>query len=98
MTSATAADYGWIRSSSSLFNYALEMGYTLTLVQGVSSAELLRAAGAEPRGMCEGIGELMEQHTGDLVRIRVLTRVVPGGSVHCAWRGRGLDPRSGVRR
>ena len=34
MTSATAADYGWIRSSSSLFKYALEIGYTLTLVRG----------------------------------------------------------------
>lgn len=62
MTSATAADYGWIRSPSSLFNYALEVGYTLTLVRGVSPEELLRVAGAEPRGVCEGLSELIEQH------------------------------------
>ncbi|MFI6493823.1 DUF6461 domain-containing protein [Streptomyces sp. NPDC050564] len=62
MTSATAGDYGWIRASSSLFRYALEAGYTLTLVRGVSPAELLRAAGAEPRGVCDGLDELIEQH------------------------------------
>jgi hypothetical protein len=52
VTSATAADYGWIRSSSSPFRYALEIGYTLALVRGVSPAELLTLAGAEPRGVC----------------------------------------------
>lgn len=62
MTSATAADYGWIRSSGSLFQYALEIGYTLTLVRGVAPEALLRTAGAEPRGVCAGIGELIEQH------------------------------------
>lgn len=62
MTSATAADYGWVRSSSSLFRYALEAGYTLTLVRGVSPAELLGLAGAEQRGVCEGLNELIEQH------------------------------------
>lgn len=35
MTSATADDYAWIRSSP-LFGYALECGYTLTLVRGVT--------------------------------------------------------------
>ncbi|OIJ95657.1 DUF6461 domain-containing protein [Streptomyces colonosanans] len=63
MTSATAADYGWIRSSSSLFKYALEVGYTLTLVRGVSPEELLRVAGAEPGDVREGLDELIEQHT-----------------------------------
>jgi hypothetical protein len=62
MTSSTAADYGWLRSSSSLFGYALEVGYTLTLVRGVSPADLLRLVGAEPRGACEGLNELIEQH------------------------------------
>ncbi|MEU2735906.1 DUF6461 domain-containing protein [Streptomyces sp. NPDC007095] len=62
VTSATAADYGWIRSSSSPFRYALEIGYTLALVRGVSPAELLTLAGAEPRGVCVGLGELIEQH------------------------------------
>ncbi|MFJ2652073.1 DUF6461 domain-containing protein [Streptomyces sp. NPDC087420] len=62
MISATAADYGWIRSPSSFFTYALEAGYTLTLVRGVSPAELLEVAGAEPQGVCEGLVELIEQH------------------------------------
>lgn len=61
MTSATAADYGWIRSSSSLFAYGLEVGYTLTLVRGVSPSELFRIVGAEPRGACEGLNELIEK-------------------------------------
>ncbi|MFD9502758.1 DUF6461 domain-containing protein [Streptomyces sp. NPDC060035] len=62
MTSATAADYGWIRSSSSLFGYALDAGYTLTLVRGVSPDELLDVVEAEARGVCEGFDELTEQH------------------------------------
>ena len=62
MSSATAADYGWIRSSSSLFRYALEAGYTLTLVRGVSPAALLGLVEAEPRGRCAGLGELIERH------------------------------------
>ncbi|EKX67864.1 hypothetical protein Sipo8835_18710 [Streptomyces ipomoeae] len=61
MTSATAADYGWIRSSSSLFAYALEIGYVLALVRGVPPAEVIRLTGAEPRGVCAGLGELIEQ-------------------------------------
>lgn len=63
MTSGTAAEYGWIRSSSSPFAYALQAGYTLTLVRGVSPMELLRVAGAEPRDACEGLAELIEEHT-----------------------------------
>lgn len=64
MTSATAADYGWIRSPSSLLRYALDIGYTLTLVRGVSPDELLRMAGAdaEPPEECAGLGELIERH------------------------------------
>lgn len=62
MTSATAADYSWIRSSGSPFQYALDLGYTLTLVRGVSPDELLRLADAEPRGVCAGLAELIEQH------------------------------------
>lgn len=60
MTSATAADYGWIRSPSSPFAYGLEVGYTLTLVRGVSPSELFRTVGAEPRDEeCEGLGDLI---------------------------------------
>jgi hypothetical protein len=61
MSSATAADYGWIRANSLLFAYGLEVGYTLTLVRGVSPSELLRIVGAEPRGVCEGLNELIEE-------------------------------------
>jgi hypothetical protein len=62
MTTATAADYGWIRSSSSPFRYPLESGYTLTLVRGVSPAQVLALAGAEPKGVCEGLDALIGQH------------------------------------
>lgn len=62
MTSPTAADYGWIRATSSLFKYALDVGYTLTLVRGVAPSALLTLVGAEPRGVCEGLRELIEQH------------------------------------
>lgn len=63
MTSVTAADYGWIRSSSSLFAFALENGYTMTLVRGVTPAALFSVAEAEPRGACAGLAELIEQYT-----------------------------------
>ncbi|WP_329448732.1 DUF6461 domain-containing protein (plasmid) [Streptomyces sp. NBC_01426] len=62
MTSPSAADYGWIRSASSVFNYALEIGYTMTLVRGVSPAELLRTAGADPCDTCVGIDEFIREH------------------------------------
>lgn len=38
MTSVTAHDYAWIRSSP-LFRHALETGYTLTVVRGVTPDE-----------------------------------------------------------
>lgn len=61
MTSATAADYGWIRSSSSAFAYGMEFGYSLTLVRGVSPSEFFRMVGAEPQGVCEGLSELLHE-------------------------------------
>ncbi|MFJ1561664.1 DUF6461 domain-containing protein [Streptomyces mirabilis] len=51
-----------LRSSSSPFGYALEIGYTLTLVRGVSPAELLSLAGAEQRGVCIGLDTLIGEH------------------------------------
>lgn len=63
MTTATAADYGWIRSSTSLFGYALEVGYTLTLVRGLSPEQVLAVVGAEPREACDGLHELIDEHT-----------------------------------
>ncbi|MER5484495.1 DUF6461 domain-containing protein [Streptomyces sp. NPDC002812] len=60
---ATAADYSWIGASPSLFAYALEGGYTLTLVRGLSPAEVLEVVEAEPRGVCEGFHGLVFDHT-----------------------------------
>ncbi|WP_327278458.1 DUF6461 domain-containing protein (plasmid) [Streptomyces sp. NBC_01224] len=60
MTSVTAHDYAWIRSSP-FFRYALETGYTLTLVRGVAPGEVLRVMEAEPQGMCTGVDALIEQ-------------------------------------
>ncbi|WP_329202144.1 DUF6461 domain-containing protein [Streptomyces sp. NBC_01435] len=60
MTSATAHDYAWIRSSPS-FRYALETGYTLTLVRGVAPEEVLRVMEAEPQGTCAGVDALIGQ-------------------------------------
>lgn len=60
MTSVTAHDYAWIRSSR-LFRYALESGYTLTLVRGVALAEVLRVMEAEPQGACTGADALIER-------------------------------------
>ncbi len=51
MASATAADYGWIRSSSAGFGYALDLGHTLALVRGVRPDELLGWR-APSRGVC----------------------------------------------
>ena len=61
MSSPTAADYGWIRSSSTPFRYALEVGYTLTLVRDVSPATVFRWAQAEPRGRCTGLAGLVAE-------------------------------------
>nr|WP_328673236.1 DUF6461 domain-containing protein [Streptomyces sp. NBC_00328] len=37
-----------------------EVGYTLTLVRGVSPSEVFRIVGAEPRDVCQGLNELIE--------------------------------------
>jgi hypothetical protein len=62
MNSVTAADYGWIRSSSFL-GIGLEVGYCLTLVRGVAPAEVLRVMEAEPLGMCTGFGGLIKRQS-----------------------------------
>ncbi|MEV7385406.1 DUF6461 domain-containing protein [Streptomyces sp. NPDC091215] len=54
MTSATAHDYAWIRSSS-WFRHALSSGYTLTLVRGVTPGDVMRVMAAEPQGTCTGV-------------------------------------------
>ncbi|MEU3794301.1 DUF6461 domain-containing protein [Streptomyces fructofermentans] len=61
MTTATATDYGWIRSPSSPFRYALECGYSLTLVRDTTPDELFRVAEAEQTGSCRGLAELVER-------------------------------------
>ncbi|MEW2496299.1 DUF6461 domain-containing protein [Streptomyces nodosus] len=60
MTSVTAHDYAWIRSSP-LLGYALETGYTLTLVRGVAPRNVLRVMEAEPQGTCTGADALIER-------------------------------------
>ncbi|MEV6510183.1 DUF6461 domain-containing protein [Streptomyces sp. NPDC051642] len=60
MTSVTARDYAWIRSSP-LFDCALEIGYTLSLVRGVAPREVLRVMEAEPQGSCTGADALIER-------------------------------------
>ena len=60
MTSVTADDYAWIRSSP-LFRHALEVGYTLTLVRDVAPEEVLRVMEAEPQGLCTGVDPLIER-------------------------------------
>ncbi|MFJ7201710.1 MULTISPECIES: DUF6461 domain-containing protein [unclassified Streptomyces] len=59
MNLVTAHDYAWIRTSP-LFRHAMESGYTLTLIQGRSPHEVLRAMEAEPRGTGEGTAGLIE--------------------------------------
>ncbi|MEU6352007.1 DUF6461 domain-containing protein [Streptomyces sp. NPDC047072] len=61
MPEPTAADYGWIRHSSPLFAYAMELGYSLTLVRGLTPAELVERIAAEPLGTCHGSAELVEK-------------------------------------
>lgn len=63
MSLATAADYGWI-GSSFVFPYGIEVGYTLTLVREVPPEEVLRVMDAEPRGVCAGVDDLIEQQQG----------------------------------
>ncbi|MFE3206430.1 DUF6461 domain-containing protein [Embleya sp. NPDC059237] len=60
MSAATAADYGWIRSSF-VFPLGIEVGYCLTLVRGVPPEEVLRVMSAEPRGGCRDAKELFER-------------------------------------
>ncbi|MFJ2744891.1 DUF6461 domain-containing protein [Streptomyces sp. NPDC087440] len=57
----TAADYLWIRDHGSVFRHALEGGYTMTLVRGVTPAEVFRAMGAEQREACTGAAELADR-------------------------------------
>ncbi|MFB6679722.1 DUF6461 domain-containing protein [Streptomyces sp. NPDC056390] len=59
MNLVTAHDYAWIRTSP-LFRHAMESGYTLTLIQGRSPHEVLRAMEAQPRGTGEGTAALIE--------------------------------------
>ncbi|MFJ9350987.1 DUF6461 domain-containing protein [Streptomyces sp. NPDC101237] len=59
MASVTAHDYAWIRSSP-LFAYALESGYTLTLLRGVAPREVLQVMGAQPHGVCAGMAALIK--------------------------------------
>lgn len=59
MSSVTAADFGWIRTSD-VFGLGLEVGYTLTLARGVSPERALEAMGAEPRGAGVGIDPIVE--------------------------------------
>ncbi|SEG95448.1 hypothetical protein SAMN05216223_13361 [Actinacidiphila yanglinensis] len=60
MTSVTARDYAWIRSSP-LFRQALDCGYSMALVRGVPPEEVLRVMDAEPQGTCEGVAEWIER-------------------------------------
>ncbi|MFF5897513.1 DUF6461 domain-containing protein [Streptomyces argenteolus] len=59
MNLVTAHDYAWIRTSP-LFRHAMESGYTLTLIQGRSPHEVLRAMEAEPNGTGDGTAGLIE--------------------------------------
>ncbi|MET7386219.1 DUF6461 domain-containing protein [Streptomyces sp. NPDC005529] len=59
MTSATARDYAWIRSSS-VFGYALDVGYTLTLIRGITPDAVLALMGAASEGTCTGADALIE--------------------------------------
>ncbi|GGS93336.1 MULTISPECIES: DUF6461 domain-containing protein [Streptomyces] len=61
MTSVTAQDYAWIRSSR-MFCAAMAGGYGLALVRGIAPAEALRLMEAEPQGTGEGLDALVEQH------------------------------------
>lgn len=44
-----------------MFDCALEIGYTLSLVRGVVPREVLRVMEAEPQGSCTGADELIER-------------------------------------
>lgn len=59
MNLVTAHNYAWIRTSP-LFRHMVESGYTLTLIQGRTPREVLRAMEAVPRGTGEGTAGLIE--------------------------------------
>lgn len=59
MNLVTAHDYVWIRTSP-LWRHMMETGYALTLVQGRTPHEVLRAMEAEIRGRGEGTAGLIE--------------------------------------
>ncbi|MEU7061562.1 DUF6461 domain-containing protein [Streptomyces sp. NPDC046197] len=47
-----------------MFSYALETGYTVTLVRGVAPREVLQVMEAEPQGTCTGADALIERQDG----------------------------------
>ncbi|WP_327676156.1 DUF6461 domain-containing protein [Kitasatospora sp. NBC_00458] len=65
-SSATAADYGWIRSAPSLFGHLLSTGYSMVLVRDVLPEQVPGLVGASPWGSCRGAGELVDAH-GDFL-------------------------------
>lgn len=84
MTGATAADYGWIHSPS-LFAFARDVGYAMTLVRGVTPDEVLTRAGARARRVCAGGDELtgaywdfLDENGYDLDDFLVGAFTVPG--------------------
>lgn len=105
MTSVTAHDYAWIRSTP-WFGYALDAGYTLTLTRGASPNEVMRVMEAEPQGTCTGVQELIERrddlidpmdyHDGSFLA-GAFTVPGEGGDwtlvLHFAEGGTGMQPR-----
>lgn len=59
MTSVTAADYGWIRTSDT-FRLGGEIGYALILARGLTYEQVLRALGAEPSGTGKGFNPIVD--------------------------------------
>ncbi|MFF7603804.1 DUF6461 domain-containing protein [Streptomyces parvulus] len=60
MTSVTGRDYAWIRSAA-LFGYALDVGYTLSLVRGLAPRKVLQVLGTQYVGACTGVDALIER-------------------------------------
>lgn len=105
MTPVTAHDYAWIRSSP-LLDYAMETGYTLTLVRGVTPRDVLRVMEAEPQGTCTGADALIERqdelldptdYWDDSFIAGAFTVPGEGGDwtlvLHLAEGGMGMQPR-----
>lgn len=59
MSLVAAADYGWIRTSPT-FDLALEVGYTVVLVQGLDPEQVRGVLRAEPCGMAVGIAPIVD--------------------------------------